>query len=447
MNNITTIIKQHCIAIKHASGNGSGVLMSGITKEYSYVLTARHVLQINKDKYSEGMREEKDLTLTSAHYNSLIMQEIYHHETLDIAIIKIEYISGLSIYPCEQGLAPATAVQLFGWPPKSNQVENFLLKFNSVKEDLLEFSTDENNVQPNDIGGFSGGGLFYISDNIAYLYGVDTSTIKQTEFVTRICGNHISKFEEFLASKNLVCFGASYLAEFDSIQSNTFSFLDIDNENGLEEVIAILHDIMSEKICPTSLSPYLILNQFEEKLLSYRQEHKELREVELWTDFLEFIAIQVIISPPENFNDGWELVYLKKLFNSYRLLYSNKFIGWRSLYKNLVLPSNFKGLKENGRIIIIGHSQRLPNEPNIEHQFDKTIGNISAGLDRAGIDNTRNNEHMKNPIIHWHKLNDICLAEKQDSYAGLKRAIAADVENIRSTLKQNYGKYLLSEGE
>lgn len=259
MNDITTIIKQHCIAIEHASGNGSGVLMSGITKEYSYVLTARHVLQVNKDKYSEGMREEKDITLTSEHYNSLVTQEIYYHESFDIAILKIEYISGLSIYPYEEDLSPGTTVQLFGCP-KSKQVENFLLKFNSLKNGLLEFSTDENNVQPNDIDGFSGGGLFYVSNKMAYLYGIDTSTIKQTEFVTRSFGNHISKFEEFLISKKLMCFGASYLAEFDSIQSNTFLLLDIDNQGGLDEVVAILHEVMTKIICPTSLSPYLILS-------------------------------------------------------------------------------------------------------------------------------------------------------------------------------------------
>lgn len=446
MNNVSLIIQQHCVAIDHVTGHGSGVLMQGITEQYSYVLTARHVLQIDKKDESKGIYDKANITLYSAHHESLKVQDIFLHEDFDIAIICIDFIPGIDIYPCEQVLDPATVIQLFGCPNEnSSEVNNFLIKFNSIKNSMLEFSPDESNVQPNDIDGYSGGGLFFINENKAYLYGIEKSTTSQAKFVTRINGYHISNFEELIESKNLSHFGVAYLAGFNSIQSNTFSCLDVNNQDSLREVIALLHEIMTERICNSSLTPYLIMNQFKDSLLSYQQEHKKLEEKELWTNILEIIAIQIIINPPVEFNTGWEISYLDELFKSYRLLYSNNMVGWRGLYKALVLPSNFKNLKKTGRILIIGNSHRLPPQPNIEHQFEKTIGDISAGLDRVGIDNARNNRYRKNPIIHWQKLNDTCLAEKQDEYAELNRVLHG--EKIVNTLKEDYGQYLLTEDE
>jgi hypothetical protein len=401
-------------------------------------------LQIDKDNYDEGMREISDLVLTSAHNNSIVALEIYHHEKLDIAIIKINYVSDLRVYPIDEVMGPAASVLLYGCPhTNGDQVENFTLSFNSVKDGLLECSTVENNVQPNDIDGFSGGGVFSVSEDKIYLHGVEKSSIKQAEFVTRVFCFPISKFEELLELNELARFGASHLVGFDTIQSKTFSSLDTYNEDDLEDVIAIIHDVMTDKICISSLSPNLILSLFREKLLSYRQKHKELEEIELWTDFLEFIAIKILINPPLKFTSGWEKIYLEELFKSYRLLYSSKFVGWRKLYKELVLPSSFKGLIEAGRIIIIGNCQKLPNSPNIEHQYERTIRDISAGLERDGIDNTRDNRHMNNPIIHWHKLNDVCLVEKQNEYAVLNRVENKD--EIVSKLKEDYGRHLLTK--
>ena len=400
-------IKKHCVAISHSTGKGSGILIQGMTDQYSYVLTAKHVLQIAKDDESQGFRDKQQLTIKDIDENALVIQELYHGPNLDISIIKIDFYPSLEIYPYEKDIERETEVFLYccprGFPP-----ETYTLKFLEKGQETIEFSVSEH-VQVNEMDGFSGGGMFFINDGKVYLYGVDNSAFKQAEFVNRPHGLHISAFEQIIENNDLARLMPLYLSNFSHLTDDTFSTATA-YEDSLIEIITILRETISEKIHDSELNPLNILNDFKSKLILYRQKQIELEERELWIAFLEFMAVQVIINAPDNFNDGWEREYLNKIFNSYRFIYTNSAKSYRSLYRTHIVTSHIDHLKENGKIILVANGDMPPKPDSIKHT---TVKDISKGLNKDEIANVHNNKIKNFPIIHWRKLNDTCLADKE----------------------------------
>lgn len=438
MSDILTIMKKHCVAISHDSGNGSGVLIQGMSEQYSYVLTAKHVLQIAKDDESQGFIDKQKIKIKDTGDNALVIQELYHDPSLDISIIKINFYPLLEISPYKEDIERETEVFLYGCP-RGFPPETYTLKFLDKGQETIEFSVNEH-VQVNEMDGFSGGGMFYINDGKVYLYGVDNSAFKQADFVNRPHGLHISAFEQIIENNNLARLMPLYLSNFSHLTGDTFSTVCTEVESNLIEIIAILHKNISNKISNSVLSPIKILDDFQDRLIAYRQKHIELEEKQLWVAFLEFVVVQLIINAPDHFNDGWEVAYLNKIFHSYRFIYTNSAKSYKSLYRKLIVTSNTSHLKTNGKIILVA-SGHMPSEPDsITHKIKGTLSDISIGLSDSGIANVQKNRSKEYPIIHWSKLNDKCLADREFEYKKLNR-IEHENEMIEM-LKQDYETYL-----
>jgi len=326
-----------------------------------------------------------------------------------------------------------------GFPP-----DTYTLKYVDKEKETIKFSIIEN-VQVSEMDGFSGGGMFYIEDSKVYLYGIDNSSFQQAQFVNRPHGLHISAFEQLVEDKNLAQLMPLYLSNFRHLTVSAFSSVYTEDEGSLIEIIAILHERISEKIYDSTLTPIKILDNFQGRLISYRQKHIELEERELWVAFLEFMVIQLIINAPDNFNDGWEGEYLNKIFNSYRFIYTNSAKSYRSLYRTHIVTSHTDHLKANGKIILVANGQMPPEPDSITHKIKGTVKDISIGLDRSGIANVQKNRSKEYPIIHWPKLNDKCLAEREFEYAKLNRIEYED--EMIEMLKHGYDVYLKIEDD
>jgi len=355
-----------------------------------------------------------------------------------ISIIQINFYPSLEIYPYKNNIERESDILLYGCP-NGFIPDTYTLKFVDKTQETIQFSIIEN-VQVSEMDGFSGGGMFYINDGKVYLYGVDNSAFKQAEFVNRPHGLHISAFEQIIENNDLARLMPLYLSNFSHLTDDAFSTVCTEDEGSLIEIIAILHENISKIVSISALSPIKILNNFQDRLMAYRQKHIELEEKQLWIAFLEFMVIQLIINAPEHFNDGWEDEYLNEIFNSYRFIYTNSAKSYKNLYRKLIVTSNTSYLKKNGKIILVASGQ-MPSEPDsITHKIRGTLRDISIGLSEPGIANVRNNISKEYPIIHWPKLNDKCLADREFEYKVLNR-----IENERKMiemLKLDYDAYL-----
>jgi hypothetical protein len=440
MNDLTPIMQRHSVAISHDSGNGSGVLIQGMDDDFSYIFTAKHVIQVDKDNPDKGLRTKEELTIKDINDRKLVLLNTYIDKALDIAIIKIEFYPSLEITPYHETLSRETEVFLYGCP-KGIPPQTYTLRYIGSDEGRVEFSITEP-VQVHEMEGFSGGGVFYIENENVYIYGVDNSAFMQAEVVNRPKGFHISKFITLIEHYNLARLKPLLLSCFKHVELLVFNDVITEEDNSILEAITTLKDKIDENNINTAVTPLQILSNFEKQLLTYRQERIELEDENLWKAFLEFISVQLLINGPEDCEEGWELSFLEYIFSSYRFMYTAKADSYKRLYRELIAPSDISKLLPNGKIILFA-SGHMPPEPDSLTKMKRLPPNIANGLDKIGIANVKANVKSNNKIIHWPKLNDKCLADREDYYVNLNRI--HNENQIITMLKQDYEEYLKVE--
>ncbi|MCD9464533.1 hypothetical protein CJF25_16335 [Photobacterium phosphoreum] len=423
---------------------GSGVLIQPASDEYSYILTAKHVIEDI---------EIKDIEITDSDDKLLTALNVYHHKELDASIVKVKFRGDITIsafYELEE--VPRT-LSLKGFPKKTrnpdtsclSQIESYQLQLISTLQNSWVYR-NESYAPYEDIEGCSGGGVFYVhhvdGHEKASLAGIETQVIRNKEGLSH---DHlgvipIHAFHDIIRDKCLPELKPVYLTNFKFCKNDIFNSLDLDSTNNLDCVRQTLRALIEEqKITVSTITPEKILDTFEDQILSCRQLNCELEEQSLWIWFLEFIAIQLVISPPDFTVDSWESKYLDYIFDSYRFVYSSNEIGHRSLYRKLVLPTDLSSLKEKSKIMLLVNGT-LPKTPLLPRT---TVGNISNGLSESDISTVRTNSKRSNEIVHWNRLNDECLSESEIEFSSLN--IFDNEDQIIKMLKDKYTPYLLND--
>ena len=147
INNISDIIKAHSVVVE----NGSGVLIQPMTDKYSYILTAKHNLQVDPKNPKSKLKEYQDIKLITFkeidNNPDLSVQAIHPHDVLDIAIIRIDFYSGLSISPYQNDIMIDDELRLYGYPgnrrhreqSSSQWMNNYKLEVQDPSRDKVTF--------------------------------------------------------------------------------------------------------------------------------------------------------------------------------------------------------------------------------------------------------------------------------------------------------------------
>lgn len=255
-----------------------------------------------------------------------------------------------------------------------------------------------------------------------------------------ICGVMLSAFTDVIRANGLEELKPLHLKNFKYSEYLIFESVGLECADSLDSVKQYLKPKLQAHIYSSNLTPESILDGFCAKILDYRQGIKELHEPELWVSFLEFIAVQLIVKPPKSFDDGWDSTYMQETFDEYRFFYSNTITTHRSIYREIVAPSNLRSLGADTKIILFV-SGDAPDSPLIESRImKKTKQDISRGLEEKNIVNVKANLSRSNELIHWGKLNDICLGKNEGFYSDLN--LFDDENDIHNSISSHYGAYL-----
>ncbi|MBQ0732027.1 MAG: trypsin-like peptidase domain-containing protein, partial [Oleispira antarctica] len=180
-------IKDHTLVVNE----GSGVLVQPMTKEYSYVVTAKHVIQNDKDIPENGIMPIENITIYTSNDQLVEARFVYIHPTLDLAIILVDYMNA-SIRLDENHVVLGERLIIFGYPNYSTNhrnknttrrdwIETYTLDVLDVTGFLMKLKVTED-VQLSDFEGFSGGGFFKVLDDKVYLVGIDYKFVKSGEY-------------------------------------------------------------------------------------------------------------------------------------------------------------------------------------------------------------------------------------------------------------------------
>jgi len=439
MSNISDLIKEHTVVVDE----GSGVLIQPMTDEYSYILTAKHNVLVDHKDIESATKVLVDIKITTISGDNIQANDIYRHQSLDIAVIFIDYYkTELKIYPYQKFSHIEDEVWLYGYPgrrrtKKGAEVSSYKLIIHDISEEKLIFRNED--IAPiDDVRGYSGGGLFYINkrQDQAFLVGIENAMENAEELNDRLKGIPITAFYDLLKENNFAPLKPLHLVDFKYLSDHIFLMKHCVNPRNLDGVKELLTYLANKKLSSADISPIKILEKFEAKLAVYKSNKPELEEANLWIAILELLVLNSLM----NSASEWTEEHLRNLFKFFRLVYIKSNDGWKHELDKIVF-TNTDGLVSGGKMIVIIGGD-LPSTPIISNDFiGKAVPDISMANAEEAIDNPFHSRIISGDItvIHWLKLHKVCIEDKEFEFKELN--LMTQKQDIIRALNDTYSIY------
>jgi len=446
------MIKDHTVVVEE----GSGVLIQPMTDQYSYILTAKHNLQINPKDGGSDLKSHNCIKLTTfdaeSYEANLFALDIHPHETLDIAIIIIAFYPGLTITAYQKEIILDDGLWLYGYPgtrrnrttPVRDWINSYKLEVQDPGEEKVSFR-NTSFAPKEDIDGFSGGGLFYIDDaqKKVFLASIEYAMENAKEANERLKGIPITAFESIIKKYSIAPLKPLHLSSFKHLKDTIFpqsyyEHLATFKWKDFSHVIEILKRFVIEGADNILLSPEEILKENKQALMVKNQHLSVLDEEQLWSAVLELIVMKSILDI-DNLNELELVSDVNYLFNEFRFVYLDTDKGWESHYEE-IMTINTDSLNDDGKIILIIGGDKVPDVIIDQEDIEEVIDNISNANSSYYIDNATRINEKKFPIIHWLSLHDKCIFQTRSCFKEFK-SIRHSVKNLE-VLKEHYKPYL-----
>lgn len=409
---------------------GSGVLVSAMSKEYSYVLTANHVVaHEGTNSLVEDYAGKKLRVL-----DIIVHSDAQHRTKFDCAIVIVEYIEKINQYAFPAALLPTRANLSIAGFPKTERASADPWKLHdghmtSVVDDLIIFSID-GIPGKNTISGMSGGGVYYdAEEGRPYLVGVECRMDGQLQEQQygRVQCRSLNIYEQIIQANGKVPMIPAHLECFSRLKDLIFEF----NVVKQEHVGALRTELL--KFADTLVAggmpaPYQLMEKYNTDLLINPIKSSEVGNKELWVGYFEFLIISAII-------DNVALVdskYIHGLEKKRRVLYSSDGTNWIGQLE-LILKSARRFLDTNGTVVIVSPepaAEMLPNDIFI----DNIVSNIALVPNSgplAPIDKAESSLYKSFVLRHLEGLRKQCVVLRELQFAETK----AGIEQLRTFRK------------
>jgi len=442
MVNPQDIIRKNTVVID----DGSGVILQPMTQEYSYVVTAKHVIQNDKDDVSKGFKSQNDIKIYTTADTKIAPVDFYYHNDFDLAILKVEYM-GSDILIKHNTCQFDERLQLWGFPkfsanhrnkekPRKDWIESYAATVCSVSSDKLECKADDN-VEISGLEGFSGGGLFDIAGNQIYLAAIEYRVHNPDAYVNRICSVPIQNLQKILDENNLLPICPPYLSFLSELTSEAFQSLSFFNPQTKEKLANLFNQLSKNKIEQASFTPYSLINKNKEFINELNNESKSIENKELWVAFLEFLQVYELLDQQFKWNEE----FVNYLTKNFKFLY---FIdeSWKNKLKDIVL-FDCGDLVNEGYLILIQNGSEIPDKPDQLNQYrdpENLPPFIANGIDDLDSIAHIHSKRSKNiSILHMAKLNKFSLSDREADFENLT---LVQLDKMKSQLIDSYSTYL-----
>ncbi|AOE86314.1 ABC-three component system protein [Pseudomonas sp. TCU-HL1] len=404
MNNFE-LMGAHAVKVN----NGSGVLISALSHEYSYVLTAGHVVS--------GFQNQAIFNYKGEQIPDI---QTYVHPKVDCAVIKIPFNPSINLSLC-LGEPPFQApLMMVGYPDTRAKEKDFIQQAKQQDASLTSWVNGEIVISANGspdkemIDGFSGAGVYYLDDDFPRLVAVEfrMDGAKAEEYFGRVKCNAIRWFEEIVEANSLAPIMPSFLECFSRLKDQAFIF-DVPGVALIEHIREELGGIIDEILGDESVKPNLILKKYESGLLFSGEGKSALLDVKLWISYLEFMAISVLLDNPAKADSS----YFSGLDPKRRLVFSKSEKSWIGELRNLLeLAGSI--LDEGGSLFIDNH-EAAPMAQPASFQIQDVLANItrprSAGS-RLRISQVSKEKYTTFKLAHIRALHRRCVVDRIEEF-------------------------------
>lgn len=411
-------VKEYIVIVN----GGSGCIFQPMDNAYSYVLTAKHniadadnlITQFARFKLNNNSWGEIEIP-----FGNLIENDNYFpHPNRDIAIIKIDKIHDLeNIIRIDDIENERTGYLLIGYPElrrnanpdiKANWYrcdENVTIQ--GLRANQLREGKVPDNAGYEEIVGHSGGGLLKLSGDYILLAGIQNKMIDaKNEQLGRVEFSPISLFDEIINEypQQLSPLHPPYYKSFAFLKEQIMKLEGCFHD--IEYTKQFLRDITDE-IVKNPLTPNVIKNYLNERLLIYGEKSSSFYNKGLWVAWLEFLIVLNIVGLNPKTEEE-----LNEIFNQYRIIYSSSKEDWSKLMVDIA-RSDYKGLKENACLIFANDA-----EPKMPVLGKGIIPDVSKSVQKRqmNIDDGVNHPFESFKHIHIYAFQQKCIVEKAEDY-------------------------------
>ena len=417
---ISEIMQSYCVKVN----NGSGVLLNAMTREYSYVLTAAHVIIEKQDDIVVHDYQGNQLTVLAVLPQHLPSPEQIKTEPqrYDFAILKVDYQEHI-VQKClpASDLNDRAVLTLVGFPETErgslDPIKEYTGHKISVANELVIMSLDGIPGTAT-IRGMSGGGVYHVQGEKPLLIGVEfqmDGTGQEQQYGRAQC-HSLARFEDIITAHSSAPMIPAYLECFSNMRDKIFSFNVYDQAN-VSALKQELKDAADYLIMNDLLPPYKVMEQYKSDLLVNSKHLGELKTYELWVAYLEFLVISVLIDQSEMADDA----YLKSLARKRRLIYTSDATNWISRLEDLLKTAR-RLLDKDGTLIVASPETAARVLPPT-FQLEKVISNISVVPNKRPfpvIDSAENELFMSFKLTHLEGLRNKCVVDIEDEYPNLQ---------------------------
>lgn len=427
--------------------NGSGVLVQAMTKEFSYIITAKHVIQEDRDDPSKGIIPEANIIIRTPTDGSISTSNVYVHPVLDLAILVVDYLpTSIKVY--EQDIKFEDTLVMFGYPnynnihrnperPISDWVENYSLKVLDVKDEEIKTRTPEA-IQHQDIEGFSGGGTLSIVGDEAYLVGILGKLRQSGEFVNRIISIPLKNIFLIIENRGIPPVKPSFFGNLSELQSDIFNIENCFSPADIKKATDILKSNSSSSLENCEFHPYNIIQNHSESICCLGDSQEFLEDKEFWIAYLEFLHVEGLITPEITWDDS----FLEYLCNNYKFVYIKGREGWKGHLSN-ILSTNVDHLTNGGKLLLVDFGQ-MPSSPDQLNSFRENIpSNVADGIDEESIAHVQSIIQKSISILHLQKLHEQCITSREAELNRMNKITQR--QEISNMILEGYTEYLSQE--
>lgn len=408
---VSEIMRSYSVRVNR----GSGVLVNAMTQEYSYVLTAAHVLDgITAHKVFDYQGEYVEVLEVLRHSNPFVLKTLLN----DYAVLKVSFQAHVAqkIFIAEE-LPHRTDLMLVGYP-EVERTSQTPIKFYSghitnVNDDLIFFTID-GIPSKSEIEGMSGGGTYFHKDGLVFLTGVEfrMDASDEDQQYGRVQCHSLQKFHEIIEINKSVPMIPAHLECFSRMRERIFNFNVIDPDN-IRHLKTALERFTDSLITNGMPPPYKILEQYGSQLLVDPLKYDELNSLELWEAYLEFLVICALMDNSGK-TDG---VYIEGLQRKRRLMYTSSSNNWIRRLEDFLKAAR-RLLDRDGTLIIASPDAAASSLPS-SFRLQKVINDIALVPNQgpfAPIDEVESLIYQSFRLTHLQGLRKTCVVDIEDDY-------------------------------
>ncbi|TBU98895.1 hypothetical protein DNJ95_06495 [Stutzerimonas kirkiae] len=349
MPDFTEKIRAHVVTVN----TGSGVLIQPADADFTYILTAKHVIETAKNSGVYFSAEE--IVVTKYNGEVIALQDRRICAVTDLAVIISNDRLDAEVQPAISKPQREDRVLYYGYPQTrrgTNQEDRLREYGGEVTENPENSFTLMLDGQPEwaEVAGSSGGGVFKIIGEDIFLYGVESRVEGAVgrEFHGKVVCSSMSAVESLIEKEGIPKIYPVAMSSFIGLVERSFEYYNrTELPDNLNYLKGKLHDLANNLGLAGSVSPLDLYHKFRSGLLIRNSLAQDLYSTDLWISYLEYLIISCLIDDVQNI----DVAYVNDNNSRRRFLYSaDKGVWARRLMD--IFRSDFRGLKRKGKVVI-----------------------------------------------------------------------------------------------